>query len=78
MTRQPAGNINGVSLRHYHPGQTYDLPVTLAEYLVIEGFALFEMRTALKDRRANRRSQSERSDRREVRFEPRYGSGGLS
>jgi hypothetical protein len=64
VTRQPAGNINGISLRHYRPGHAYELPPNLAEYLVIQGFALFEMRTAVKDRRTNR-LRSERSDRRQ-------------
>jgi len=52
--------VNGVSLRYYHPGHTYDLNSNLAEYLVIQGFALFEMRTAVKDRRATRRRYDRR------------------
>ena len=44
ITRQPLGIIQGVSLRHYRPGEVYELPPPLAEYLVIEKYAIFEMR----------------------------------
>jgi len=55
VTRQPVGNLNGINLRHYHPNRVYDLPSNLAEYLVIQGFGLLEMRTSQKDRRQYRR-----------------------
>jgi hypothetical protein len=42
--RQPTGSVDGISLSHFHAGQVYELPATLAEYLVAEGFAFFEMR----------------------------------
>lgn len=45
MLRQPTGTVQGVALRHYRPGQVYDLPASLAAYLVTEGFAIVEMRT---------------------------------
>jgi hypothetical protein len=44
IIRQPHGHITGISLKHYRPGQTYDLPPTLADYLVAEEYAIFEMR----------------------------------
>jgi hypothetical protein len=44
ITRQPEGRIDDVSLRNYRPGEVYDLPSNLAEYLVMEDFAIFEMR----------------------------------
>jgi hypothetical protein len=44
ILRQPTSNIQGLSLEIYHPGQVYDLPASLAEYLIVEGFAIVEMR----------------------------------
>jgi hypothetical protein len=44
ITRQPFGNIQGVSLKHYRLGEVYEVPPSLGEYLVMEGFAIFEMR----------------------------------
>ena len=48
ITRQPMGIIQGVSLRHYRPGEVYELPPALAEYLVMERYAIFEMRVREK------------------------------
>lgn len=44
ITRQPLGAVQGVSLKHYRAGEVYELPPALAEYLVMERFAIFEMR----------------------------------
>jgi hypothetical protein len=45
ISRRPQGVLQGaVSLQYYRPGEVYDLPPTLAEYLVMEGFAILEMR----------------------------------
>jgi hypothetical protein len=44
ITRQPLGFIQGVSLKHYRLGEVYELPPSLAEYLVMESYAIFEMR----------------------------------
>ena len=44
ITRQPLGVIQGVSLKYYRQGEVYDLPPPLAEYLVMEKCAIFEMR----------------------------------
>ena len=44
IVRQPLGMIEGVSLHHYRPGEVYELPPLLAEYLVMERYATFEMR----------------------------------
>ena len=40
------GHADGVSLRHYRPNETYEVPPNIANYLVAEGAALFEMRNA--------------------------------
>jgi hypothetical protein len=44
IIRQPSGAVDGVSLRDYAMGRRYDLPSSLAEYLVAQGFAFLEMR----------------------------------
>jgi hypothetical protein len=44
ITRQPSGHVNGISLNYYRPGEVYDLPQSLAEYLVMEDYARIEMR----------------------------------
>ena len=44
ILRQSYGSVQGVSLRLYRPGQVYDLPPTLAAYVVAEGLAIVEMR----------------------------------
>ena len=44
ILRQTLGHIEGVSLRHYKPNETYEMPPSIANYLVAEGIALFEMR----------------------------------
>jgi hypothetical protein len=44
ITRHPIGVIHGVNLSLYRLGEVYDLPATLAEYLVLERYAILEMR----------------------------------
>ena len=44
ITRQPIGAIHGVSLKYYRLGEVYELPPPLAEYLVMENYAILEMR----------------------------------
>jgi hypothetical protein len=44
IVREATGTVFGVSLSTYHVGQTYDVAPTLAQYLVLEGYAIFEMR----------------------------------
>ena len=44
ITRQPLGMIQGMVLNHYRPGEVYDLPPSLAECLVMEQYAILEMR----------------------------------
>ena len=45
ILRHSVGHINRFSLRHYVPGHTYELPPNLANYLVAQGYAMFEMRS---------------------------------
>ena len=44
ITRQPIGVVQGMSLKYYRPGEVYELPPSLAEYLVMEDYAIVEMR----------------------------------
>ncbi len=44
IVRRPQGVIQGVSLKYYRTGEVYDLPPPLAEYLVMEQYAILEMR----------------------------------
>jgi hypothetical protein len=44
ITRQPIGMVQGMSLNYYRPGEVYELPPSLAEYLVMEQYAIVEMR----------------------------------
>jgi hypothetical protein len=51
VVRQPSGMVDRVSLHHYRPGRAYDLDPSLAEYLILNGFAFVEMRRADRSRR---------------------------
>jgi hypothetical protein len=51
ITRQPRGNLHGIRLDGYKPGRTYELDPSVADYLVIEGFAMVEMRRTERRRR---------------------------
>jgi hypothetical protein len=44
ITRQPKGMVQGLSLAYYRPGEVYDLAPSLAEYLIMEKYAIVEMR----------------------------------
>jgi hypothetical protein len=44
IVRRSVGHVNGVSLRHYRPNEVYEVPPSIANYLVAQGVALFEMR----------------------------------
>ena len=62
ITRRPQGVVQGVSLKYYRAGEVYDLPPTLAEFLVMEDYAILEMRdrdkppVAVEVERRNRRA----------------------
>jgi hypothetical protein len=58
ILRQAVGHVNGVSLRHYRPNQLYEIPPSLANYMVAEGLAMFEMRNA--ERRSILRTTGDR------------------
>ena len=51
ITRKPFGTVSGLDLCHYREGGTYEMDASLAEYLVLEGFAVIEMRRAQRSHR---------------------------
>ena len=51
IIKQPVGHVDGIALRHYHVGQTYDVPPALADYLVMLGYATPEMRKRNRSQR---------------------------
>ena len=57
ILRQSYGSIHGVSFKWYRPGQVYDLPATLAAYVVAEGLGIVEMRA---DQQSSQRFYPER------------------
>jgi hypothetical protein len=44
ITKRPSEMLGELSLEHYRQGEVYDIPSTLAEYLVMEKCAIIEMR----------------------------------
>jgi len=50
IIKQPAGVVSGCSLDCYRPGRVYDVAALLANYLVAEGFAVFDRRDDSSDR----------------------------
>jgi hypothetical protein len=44
ILKRTLGHADGVSLRHYRPNEIYEVPPNIANFLVAEGVALFEMR----------------------------------
>jgi hypothetical protein len=57
IIRQPWGIIDGISLDHYRVGFAYELYPPLADFLVLEGYAVVEMR---REQRSQRRRFNER------------------
>ena len=45
ITRRTSGVVEGVNLARLHVGECYDLSPALAEYLVLNGYAIIEMRS---------------------------------
>jgi hypothetical protein len=44
IIRQATGTVEGTDLSHFRPGRVYDIEHTLAEFLILEGYAVAEMR----------------------------------
>ncbi len=54
ITRQPLEWFRDV-VEYYRPGEVYELPPSLAEYLVMEEYAIVEMRDRNRHADADRR-----------------------
>ena len=48
IIKRPTGAVDGMALKRYTPGEVYDLSAAMADYLVLQGFALPEMRRRSK------------------------------
>ena len=46
--RRGSGAVDGVTLKRYVPGEVYDVSDPVANYLVLEGLALPEMRKSTR------------------------------
>jgi hypothetical protein len=44
ITKQPFGKVEGMELRRYLAGQRYNVSAAVAEYLMLNGFAVVEVR----------------------------------
>jgi hypothetical protein len=51
IVKQPTGTVDGIALKRYHVGQTYEVAPFLADYLVLQGFAISEMRHEKRSKR---------------------------
>lgn len=51
VVRQPVGYVEGASLRQLTPGRTYDFDPSIADYLVVQGYAVIEMRRGQRSQR---------------------------
>jgi hypothetical protein len=56
---RPTGTLDGIPLDKYTPGETYDLSPALAEYLIVQGFAISEMRAG-EPRRSYKKDSDDR------------------
>jgi hypothetical protein len=54
IVKRPTGTLDGVPLDKYTPGEAYDLSPALAEYLIVQGFAISEMRAGEQRRRSEK------------------------
>src|SRR5688572_22004500 len=64
IVRQPTGKVDGVSLTRFRVGRCYDLAPSLADYLIVRGFAVLEMR------RTDRARPLRPTDRRRMKSNP--------
>jgi hypothetical protein len=51
ITRKPVGARSAISLDKYRVGRVYDVPPVVADYLVLENYAVVEMRSRERPRR---------------------------
>jgi hypothetical protein len=58
------GTVDGVPLDKYTPGERYDLNPALAEYLIVQGFAIAEMRAGQQRRESDKGPEDRRKTKR--------------
>jgi len=51
IVRQPTGTVNGIALYQYRLGRCYEINPAIGDYLVLNGFAIIEMRRQDRSRR---------------------------
>jgi len=61
IIRQANGSIDGIGLACYRVGCTYDISSGLAEYLVLEGYAVVDMRRGVRSPRPRKRQRRKNS-----------------
>ena len=44
IVKRPHGTLDGMALERYVPGEVYDVSSSVADYLVLQGYAVAEMR----------------------------------
>jgi hypothetical protein len=55
IIKRPVGVVDGVNLSRYTPGMVYDVSAVIADYLVLNGFAVSELRSATRKHPHERR-----------------------
>ena len=60
MVKRPTGTVDGMDLKRYVPGEVYDVSASLADYLVMQGFGMPEMRGADRKRLKKKRDRREK------------------
>jgi hypothetical protein len=59
IVMRATGTVDGIPLDKYTPGEAYDLSPALAEYLIVQGFAISEMRAG-EPRRSDKKDTDDR------------------
>jgi hypothetical protein len=55
IIKRPVGVVDGVDLKRYAPGVVYDVSAVIADYLVLNGFAVTELRSDTRNHPHERR-----------------------
>lgn len=51
IIQQPSGTVDGISLDDFQVGHSYELTPPIADYLVLSGFAIVDLRGHNRSRR---------------------------
>ena len=55
IIKRPVGVVDGIDLKQYTLGMVYDVAAVIADYLVLNGFAVTELRSATRNQPHDRR-----------------------